>query len=76
MITDTEQKVKVFLEAWNLRGGEVDTKASCQVCGAEITDGNFALTDGVLMCLKCREHKFNGEIGSAGSRPRSFSGKK
>ena len=55
MTTDTERKVAAFLESWNLHGGELDTKASCEACGAEITDGNFALVDGVLLCTKCKD---------------------
>jgi formylmethanofuran dehydrogenase subunit E len=50
-----EQRVKVFLESWNLRGGELDTKASCQVCGRDLVDGKFALVDGVLVCIKCKD---------------------
>ncbi len=57
MMTDIEQKVKVFLDSWNLRNGELDTEASCAVCGGEITDGNFALIDGVLICLSCKDAK-------------------
>lgn len=50
-----EQRVKVFLEAWNLRAGEIDETASCEVCGEELRDGNFAMIDGRLLCLKCRQ---------------------
>jgi hypothetical protein len=69
MTTIIDERVKVFLESWNLRGGELDTTASCQVCGRDLVDGKFALVDGVLMCLECREHEPNGETGSASSRP-------
>ena len=54
MMDIIEQRVKVFLESWNLHGGELDTKASCQVCGRDLVDGKFALIDGVLICLKCK----------------------
>lgn len=54
-MTGVEERVKVFLEAWNLRDGKLDKAALCQVCGQEIVDGNFAMIDGKLICLKCRE---------------------
>jgi hypothetical protein len=71
MITDTDQKVKIFLESWNLRDGELDTKASCAVCGRDLVDGKFGLIDGVLVCLECRGRDLNGESGSARSRSQS-----
>jgi len=49
-----EQRVKVFLDSWNHRGGELDAKASCQVCGRDLVDGKFALIDGILICLDCK----------------------
>ncbi len=55
MTTIIEQRVKVFLENWNLREGNLDTDAVCQACGRDLVDGKFAMIDGVLICLECKE---------------------
>ncbi len=54
MTTFIDQRVKVFLESWALRCGQIDETASCERCRGKISDGNFALIDGVLICRKCR----------------------
>lgn len=51
-----EQRVKVFLEAYNLRRGELDEKASCSVCGRDLVKGKFDMVDGVLVCLDCKNN--------------------
>ncbi len=51
-----EEKVKEFLEIWQMRKtGEIPgpEPARCTDCGAMLEDGNFALVDGDLVCLSC-----------------------
>ncbi len=59
-----EERVRGFLETWGKRKtGEIPDpeEARCVVCGAVLEDGNFALVDGDLLCLKCeREHGTTG----------------
>ena len=46
----------MFLETWQKReAGEIPDpeEATCAVCGVGLEDGNFALVDGDLICLKC-----------------------
>jgi hypothetical protein len=52
-----ERRVKVFLEAYNLRHGELDEKASCYACGRDLVKGKFDMIDGVLVCLDCKNEK-------------------
>jgi len=51
-----EQRVKVFLESYNLRHGELDEKASCYTCGRDLVKGKFDMVDGVLVCLDCKNN--------------------
>jgi formylmethanofuran dehydrogenase subunit E len=49
-----EQRVKIFLEAWNQRDGEIYETASCQACGRVLVRGKFDMVGGVLICLECQ----------------------
>jgi len=53
-MTSVNERVKDFLENWT---GIIVENVVCARCGEELTDGNFAMLDGVLMCLKCKEEK-------------------
>ena len=51
-----EERVKEFLEIWEMRkAGEIPAPedAKCTGCGVVLEDGNFALVDGDLVCLNC-----------------------
>lgn len=52
---NTDDLVKDFLANWRRAKGNFDLKAFCELCGAVIIEGNFALIDGVLFCLSCRD---------------------
>lgn len=51
-MTGVEERVKVFLDNWT---GIISENVVCARCGEGLTDGNFAMFDGVLLCLKCKE---------------------
>ncbi len=46
-----EERVKEFLESCKRMA--IAKIVACSSCGAELTDGNFAVIDGKLFCLDC-----------------------
>ncbi len=54
-MTGVNERVKEFLRSCrHLASTEI---AICCHCGIELIDGNFALIEGELYCLKCRNIK-------------------
>lgn len=47
--------VKEFLPNWRRTKGNFDLATFCELCGDLLVDGNFALIDGILVCLRCKE---------------------
>ncbi len=52
---NVDDLVKDFLSNWRRMRGRFDLTCPCERCGKLLTDGNFALVDGVLLCLQCKE---------------------
>lgn len=53
---ETNELIKDFLSNWRRAKGNFDLTTLCDVCGDPLKDGNFALVDGVLVCLRCKEN--------------------
>lgn len=52
---NTNDLIKDFLANWRRAKGIFDLTTPCQHCGKDLADGNFALVDGVLVCLSCKQ---------------------
>ena len=58
-----QERVEGFLRSWEKIQGNAALSADqikCCICSCELKDGNFAILDGDLVCLQCRE-KLKGE---------------
>ena len=71
-----EERVKLFLETWAKRkAGEIPAEnARCVVCGVLLRDGGFALVDGRLLCVKCKEHLSQSKGGETNEGKRDNPG--
>ncbi len=49
-----EDLIKDFLSNWRRMEGRFDLTCPCEHCGKLLTDGNFALVEGTLICLECK----------------------
>lgn len=50
-MSGVNERVKQFLESWKHIANIENAVCSC--CGVELIDGNFAVVDGELLCLRC-----------------------
>jgi hypothetical protein len=60
-MSGVQDRVKGFLETWQIIGNQgchseaiAEESLNCHCCGAKPSDGNFAVIDGKLYCLKCK----------------------
>ena len=52
-----DERIEDFLEGWNQRKEEAQDREeplSCTRCGSTLTDGNFIMVDGEMVCTKCK----------------------